>query len=198
MNQPDQYRRAFGDLSPSLRAKMTAMGIFGPALDDHHEPASMSGDGIGYAPQMPAEIDDAEGDLLHDLVPGLNALQVEQIIAWSNGKTSATAKTMASELLYAVLLYLMRPKVDFRTATVALIYAAGIDGLMAGNVPQNQMAKSLGISRARLNYYVGEWRDTLKYTVLKFCRSDATRAIYAARQTKIHAEKNPKSQCKTH
>ena len=80
----------------------------------------------------------------------------------------------------------------------ALIYAAGIDGLMAGNVPQNQMAKSLGISRARLNYYVGEWRDTLKYTVLKFCRSDATRAIYAARQTKIHAEKNPKSQCKTH
>ena len=147
---------------------------------------------------MPAEIEDAEGDLLHDLVPGLNPLQVEQIIAWSNGKTSAAAKTMASELLYAVLLYLMRPKVDFRTATVALIYAAGIDGLMAGNVPQNQMAKSLGISRARLNYYVGEWRDTLKYTVLKFCRSDATRAIYAARQTKIHAEKNPKSQCKTH
>ena len=41
MIQPDQYRRAFGDLSPTLRAKMASIGIFGPAADDHHEPASL-------------------------------------------------------------------------------------------------------------------------------------------------------------
>lgn len=189
-DKTDEYRRAFGNLSPTLRAKMAAMGILGPLEPDYQAPPC----DVEYVDQFQAapsvEIEDFEGDLLRDLVPGLTDTQVEQVLAWANAKSTAAAKTLAADMLFAVVGYLIRPGVDFLLATWGLIYAAGLDGIIVGNRSQIDQAKALGVSRARLNYYVSKWRDILGFSVMKFCRSDETRAVYSRRASKIHAEKN--------
>jgi hypothetical protein len=45
------------------------------------------------------------------------------------------------------------------------------------------------VQRAKLNWYVSQWRDVLGFAVLKWCRSESARSSYAARATAVHARR---------
>jgi hypothetical protein len=186
-----RYVAAYESLTPQERAKLKRAGIDGPMLDKSSHAAHAAGDeerdeevyGV-----VGAVLPESPLDELCELA-GISIAQAGRVMAWHRAQVDAEIKSEISGLLYRVVMYLIRPGIQPRLAHWGMIFAAGLDGLVTGGKSQSDIARACGVQRAKLNWYVGQWRDVLGFAVLKWCRSDSARASYSVRASAVHARR---------
>lgn len=187
-----RYVAAYESLSPKERAMLKRAGIDGPLLD---------GRANGGRPVVEREREDAVFGITEAVLPespeealcelaGITLVQARRVMDWHRAQVETEIKTEISGLLYRIVMYLIRPGIQPRLAHWGMIFAAGLDGLVTGGKTQSDIARSCGVQRAKLNWYVSQWRDVLGFAVLKWCRSESARSSYAARATAVHARRN--------
>ena len=187
-----RYVAAYAGLSPKDRAMLKRAGIDGPLLDGRANDGRRSVEGEredALYGITEAVLPESPEDALCELA-GINLAQAGRVLAWHRAQVEAEIKTEISGLLYRIVMYLIRPGIQPRLAHWGMIFAAGLDGLVTGGKSQSDIARACGVQRAKLNWYVSQWRDVLGFAVLKWCRSESARASYAARATAVHARRH--------
>ena len=186
------YLAAYAGLSAKDRALLARAGFDTPMLDapanTAQQPTEKMRDDAVYGitaallPESPEEV-------LCELA-GISQVQAAKVMSWHRAQVEIEITTEISGLLCRIMMYLIRPGIEPRLAHWGMIFAAGLDGLVTGGRTQSDIARACGVQRAKLNWYVSQWRDVLGFAVLKWCRSESARASYAARATAVHARRH--------
>lgn len=189
------YRAWVGSLSPRERRRLEVMGLDEPRLDGRVSGAlrGSTEDGPEVRECVDLWQDGAPGEDvvlegLQEAVAGLSVEQSARVLRWCEARCEARVKREAADLLQRVVAFLIQPGLNYKLVNWALCFATGLD-VVAGAKSQNAVALRLGESRQLLGHYVSKWRDQLGYHVMKFCRREAVREVYAARASRVHADR---------
>ena len=187
-----QYLAAYAGLSAKDRALLARAGLDTPMLDapanTAQQPTQNMRDDAVYGITA-AVLPESPEEVLCELA-GISLVQAGKVMTWHRAQVEIEITTEISGLLCRIMMYLIRPGIEPRLAHWGMIFAAGLDGLVTGGRTQSDIARACGVQRAKLNWYVSQWRDVLGFAVLKWCRSESARASYAARATAVHARRH--------
>ena len=186
------YLAAYAGLSAKDRALLARAGLDTPMLDapanTAQQPTEKMRDDAVYGITA-AVLPESPEEVLCELA-GISQVQAAKVMSWHRAQVEIEITTEISGLLCRIMMYLIRPGIEPRLAHWGMIFAAGLDGLVTGGKSQSDIARACGVQRAKLNWYVSQWRDVLGFAVLKWCRSESARASYAARATAVHARRH--------
>lgn len=186
------YLAAYAGLSAKDRALLARAGLDTPMLDapanTAQQPTEKMRDDAVYGITA-AVLPESPEEVLCELA-GISQVQAAKVMSWHRAQVEIEITTEISGLLCRIMMYLIRPGIEPRLAHWGMIFAAGLDGLVTGGRTQSDIARACGVQRAKLNWYVSQWRDVLGFAVLKWCRSESARASYAARATAVHARRH--------